>query len=115
MKSSAALHGLVVDGLHALLGQGSGVLDLLLPYLAEARIDGWVVRVGRESMQHAARTEFRSERWVLRIVLVLGLLLGIQMIEIAEELVEAVQRRQKLILVAQMVFAELASGVAERP
>ena len=57
---------------------------------------------------------FARNSGILRIVLVLGLLLGVQVIEIAEELVEAVQRRQKLVLVAEMVLAELAGGVAER-
>ena len=36
------------------------------------------------------------------------------MIEVAEELVEAVHRRQELVLVAEMVLAELTGGVAER-
>ena len=36
------------------------------------------------------------------------------MVEVAEELVEAVHGRQELILVAQMVLAELAGGVAVR-
>ncbi len=36
------------------------------------------------------------------------------MIEIAEELIEAVHRRQVLVAVAEMVLAELAGGVAER-
>ena len=58
---------------------------------------------------------FFAERGVLRIVLVLRLLLGIQMVEIAEELVEAVHRRQELVLVAEMVLAELPGGIALRP
>ena len=36
------------------------------------------------------------------------------MIEVAEELVEAVHGRQKLVAVAEMVLAELAGRVAER-
>ena len=51
---------------------------------------------------------------VLRIVRVLGLLFGVEMVEVAEEFVEAVQRRQVLILVAEMVLAELAGLVAQR-
>ena len=35
------------------------------------------------------------------------------MIEVAEELVEAVHRRQKLVAVAEMVLAELSGRVAE--
>src|SRR5947199_10460678 len=37
---------------------------------------------------------------------------GIEMIQIAKELVEAVDGWQELILVAQMVLAKLASGIA---
>ena len=36
------------------------------------------------------------------------------MVEVAEELVEAVHGRQKFVLVAEVVLAELAGGVAER-
>ena len=35
------------------------------------------------------------------------------MVEVAEELVEAVVGRQELVLVAEVVLAELAGGVAE--
>ena len=38
----------------------------------------------------------------------------VQVIEIAEELVEAVHRGQELVAIAQVVLAELASGVAHR-
>ena len=44
----------------------------------------------------------------------LGLVLGIQVIKIAEELVEAMNGRQKLVAVAEMVLAELPGHVAER-
>ena len=44
----------------------------------------------------------------------LRLFLGIQVVEVAEELVEAVNGRQKLVPVAQMVLAELAGGIAQR-
>ena len=36
------------------------------------------------------------------------------MVEVAEELVEAVLGRQILVAVAEMVLAELAGGIAER-
>ena len=51
---------------------------------------------------------------ILGIVGVLGLLLGVQMVEVAEELVEAVVGGQELVLVAQVVLAELAGDVAQR-
>ena len=44
----------------------------------------------------------------------LRLLLGIQVVEVAEELVEAVHGREELVLVAQMVLAELSGGIAQR-
>ena len=48
---------LVIDRLHALLGQRAGVLDGLLADPAEARIDRRIVAVGRLALQHAARPE----------------------------------------------------------
>ena len=53
-------------------------------------------------------------RIVLRPVGHLRLLLGIEVVEIAEELVEAVIGRQILIAVAEMVLAELAGRIAQR-
>jgi hypothetical protein len=44
----------------------------------------------------------------------LRLLLGVQVVEVAEELVEAVVGRQVLVAVAEVVLAELAGHVAVR-
>ena len=49
-----------------------------------------------------------------QVVHILRFLFGIQVIEIAEELVEAMDGGQVLVLVAQVVLAELAGGVAQR-
>ena len=65
-------------------------------------------------LQHAARAELRAELGILRVVRILRLVLGVEVIEIAEELVEAVDGRQELVAVAEMVLAELAGGVALR-
>ena len=105
--------GLVVDRLHALLGERAGVLDGLLADLAEARIDRRVVAVGRLAPEHAARPELGEVGRILRIVRQLRLFLGVEVVEVAEELVEAVDRRQRLVAVADVVLAELAGGVAE--
>ena len=105
--------GLVVDRLHALLGQRAGVLDGLLADLAEARIDGGIVPVGGLAAQNAARAEFGAIGRVLGIVRQLGLFLGVEVIEVAEELIEAVHGRQRLVAIADVVLAELAGGVAE--
>ena len=43
-----------------------------------------------------------------------GVFHRVEVIEIAEELVEAVHRRQELVVVAEVVLAELAGGVAHR-
>ena len=50
----------------------------------------------------------------LRVVGVLRLLLGVEVVEVAEELLEAVVGRQHLVAVAEVVLAELAGDVAER-
>jgi hypothetical protein len=68
----------------------------------------------RGRLEHAARPEPLAETRVLRIVRVLRLFLGVEVIEVAEELVEAVVGWQELVLVAQMVLAELSRRIAER-
>ena len=83
-------------------GERAGVFDRL-PALAVT-----------PRMQHAARPELLPELGILRIVVGLGLLLGIEVVEIAEELVEPVHGRQVLVAVAEVVLAELAGGVALR-
>ena len=105
--------GLVVDRLHALLGERAGVLDGLLADLAEARIDRGVVAVGRLALEHAARAELGAVGRVLRIVRQFRLFLGVEVVEVAEELIEPVHGRQRLVAIADMVLAELAGGVAE--
>src|SRR5262249_13633802 len=86
----------LVDRLHALRGQRAGVLDLAVGV----------------AMQHATWSKTLAEIRIFRIVRVLRLLFGVEVIEVAEELVEAVRRRQVLIPVTQMVLAELAGGIA---
>jgi hypothetical protein len=51
---------------------------------------------------------------VARVVGLLGLLLGVQVIEVAVELVEAVEGREVLVAVAQVVLAVLGGHVALR-
>ena len=67
-----------------------------------------------DAVEHAARTELLLERRILGVVGQLRFFLGVQVIEVAEELVEAVHGRQVFVAVAEMVLAELAGGVAER-
>ena len=51
---------------------------------------------------------------ILRVVLVFRFLFGVEVIQVAEELVEAVVGGQKLILVPQVILAELAGRVPLR-
>ncbi len=55
---------------------------------------------------------FLRNSGILGIVGQLGLFLGVEVIEVAEELVEAVHDGQGLVAVAEVVLAELAGGVA---
>ena len=48
------------------------------------------------------------------IVRVLRLFLGVEVIEVSEELVEAMDRGEVLVAVAQVVLAELTGGVPMR-
>src|SRR5262245_60967912 len=106
--------GFVVDGFHALFGKRSGVLDSLLPNLSEARVDGLILLIGGHTFEHPAWAEFSLERRIFGIVGPLGLFFGIQMIKVAEELIQPMHRRQELVAVAEMVLAELTGGIAER-
>ncbi|MNV12344.1 hypothetical protein D3C71_1029420 [compost metagenome] len=87
----------IVDGFHALGGQRTGVFDLA---------------VG-EAVDHTARgvglDELGIVFWPVRT---LRLFFGVEVVQVAEELVETVVGRQVFILVAQVVLAELAGGVA---
>ena len=103
---------LVVHGFHPLRIERAGVLDLLLADLAPARHLGRVVLVGRPAVDHVARADVVQQ--FLRIVGMRRVFHRIEVIEVAEELVEAVDGGQELVAVAEMVLAELAGGVALR-
>ena len=103
---------LVVHRLHPLRIERAGVLDLLLADLAPARHLGRVVGVGRPAVDHVARADFVQQ--VLRIVGMRRVFHRIEVIEVAEEFVEAVDGGQELIAIAEVVLAELAGGVALR-
>ena len=65
-------------------------------------------------MKDSARPELLLELGILRVVGVLRFLLGIQVIEVSKELVEAVCRRKELVAVAEVVLAKLAGHVTKR-
>ena len=64
-------------------------------------------------MDHAPRTEILLEARILGVLRVFRLLLGVEVVEVAKKLVEAVRGRQELVAVAEVILAELAGGVAE--
>ena len=106
---------LVVTGLHALARQRSRVLDPLHAHAAPARVLLRIVLVRRPALQHSTRTEALPEPLeavLFGVVRVLGLLLGVQVVEVSEELVEPVHCREELVLVPQVVLAELPCRVA---
>jgi hypothetical protein len=73
---------------------------MLLAELAECRVDGGILLVGGPAVHNSAWTEPLLERGVLWVVRVLRLFLGFEVAEITEELVEAVNGREKLVAVA---------------
>ncbi len=91
---------LIVDCFHTVPGQRTSVFDLLSTHAI------------RPTVQHASGSEVLFERRVLRIIRILGFLLRVEVVEVAEKLVEAMLGRKKRILVPQMVLAELARGVS---
>ena len=94
-KLESVIEYLVVDGFHAIGVKRAGVLNSLLADLSPSRIDRRIVRIGGPTMQHIARADLIFE--LLRIVGVRRILHCVQMIQIAEEFVEAVKGRQILI------------------
>ena len=100
------LQQVVLNRLHPLAGQRAGVGDGLLADLPEPRVLGGVVDVGGLALQHTSRhEELLEDRQVLRVVGLLRLLLGVQVVEVAVELVEPVDRGQELVAIAQVVLA----------
>ena len=102
----------VVHRFHPLGIERAGILDPLLADLAPARHLGRIILVGGPAVNHVARAD--DVQQVLRIVGMRRVFHRIEVIQIAEEFVEAVDGRQELVLVAEVVLAELAGGVAHR-
>ena len=102
-EASVFFGDFLVDGLHALLAERAGGLDLLR-----------AVRIG-PAMEHAARLEFLDQFRILEVVGVLEFLLRVEVVERAEELVEAMGGRQGVVGVTEVVLAELTRLVALRP
>src|SRR4029079_16460895 len=99
----------VIYGFHPLGIKRSSILDPLFADLAPARIHGGIIHVGRPRVDHVARTDDAQQ--LLRVTGVRGIFHRIEVIEVAEELVEAVHRRKEFILVAKVILAKLTGGV----
>src|SRR4051794_21402601 len=93
---------LFIDRFHALASERTGIFDLL-PTVAIC-----------PAVEYPSGAEALLEFRVLRIVRVFRLLLGIEVIEIAEKLIEPVHRRQELVFISKVVLAELAIRVTQR-
>ncbi|MNX32731.1 hypothetical protein D3C86_629430 [compost metagenome] len=91
-------HRFVVDGLHALGGQGAGVLDLAVG----RRLDHATRHIGLDDGVLGVLGEVRA----------FGLFFGVQVVKVAEEHVKTVFGGQVFIAVAQVVLAELGGVVA---
>ena len=91
-------HNLVIDRLHALACQGTCILD----------------RTTGKAMNHAARTKFLFEFRIFRVVWILWLFFGIQVIKVAEKLIETVRRWQHIVAITKVVFTKLTCLVTTR-
>src|SRR5271155_3007950 len=79
----------VVAGLHSFCGQRSSVFDFLFAHPAPSRLHRGIILIAREAMQDSARPELCLKPGTLRIVGVLRILFAIKVIQVPEELVEA--------------------------
>ena len=87
-----------VNRLHSLAREGAAVLGS---------------PVG-EAVDHAARAKAFTKLRIQRIVRILWLFLGIQVVQVAKELIKTVLGGQKFIAVTEVILAELATGITER-
>ena len=95
----ARLSRLVVDSLHPLNVQWASVLDLAI----------------RKRVEDAARVvTFKEIGIVTKPIGTFGLLFGVEVVQVAEELIEAVFGRQKFVTVAEVILAKLSRSVAKR-
>ena len=105
---------LLVHRFHALLVEWAGVLAVLLAPFAEAGIFPRGLGGACGAPHYTTRTKLEFELGVLGVIGVLRLVLGVEVIKIAKELIEAVDGRQELVAVTEMVLPELSGHVAER-
>ena len=95
-------------------GKWPVVDDLLLADPAPAWHFGRIVFLAGVAVQHVARAILGAKFGIGRIRIPIRIGQRVEVIQIAVELIEAVDGRQVLVQIAQMVLAELAGGVAQR-
>src|SRR5580765_1008643 len=101
---------LIIDRFHSLLGERTGILDGLLPNSPPAWMFSGIVLIRGLGPKYAARPEHFLEL-VARVGPLFRLFVGVQVVEVAEELVEPVHGRQVLVPVPEVVLPELSGGV----
>ena len=97
-----SLREFLVNRLHALDVERPGEFDFLRAVRICKRVD------------HTPRAVFLPQRRIFEVVHILRLLLRVEVVERAHELVEAVRGGQSLVGVAEVVLAELRGHVALR-
>jgi hypothetical protein len=94
MKFTATLHQVGLDRRHPLARERTGVGNGLLADPAETFILGRVVHVGSLAVEDSPRHEEPFHEGIVPGVLgLLGFLLGVQVVQVAVELVEAMHGR----------------------
>ena len=99
------VHELDVTRFHAFTGQRAGVLDALFADATPPRMLGGIVFLRGPGVDNAARSKDILEVGKIRfgrIVHMLRLLFGVEVIEVAKELIEAVGGGQILVHVAEV-------------
>jgi hypothetical protein len=107
-----SLH-VVLDAWHRVRRQRAFIDDALLADLAPSRLHSRIVGGGGVAVDQIARPDAILQFG--RVGVPEGVLHRIQMIKVAEELIEPVYGRQVFVQVAEMVLAELTRRVAHRP
>src|SRR4029453_8063022 len=106
---------IVLNGLHPLFRQWTGVLDGLLADAAKARIDRRIVVIRGLAVEHPTGEEELFEgRMILRVVRLLRLLLGVEVIQVAVELVESMKGGQEFVPITEVILPDLSGHVPQR-
>jgi len=106
-----------ITTLHAFYCQRTGVLDLLFSDAAPARVLGGIIFFRGPGVNDTTWSKYILEIGKILlwgVIHMLRLFIGIEVIQIAVELVETVRGGQEFVFVAEVVFAELACDITKR-